>query len=256
MEIPLSPTLSPLVPRGERENLCRYQWGQRGGGTVHQPHPTSHALVASPGGGSSFERAARDPEWNSAQAYGRCGVVDLGGVEHLPCGVLRPRVRENLPAWLLLRILQATPEELAAVERLLPAEPLADAQPHIAPGCPFPSPQAACPPGAPAALIEGDPASGHFCIRFAPAGECRPDRLRPLLRLCRAPPEALAAVERLLAGGALAGRGAARREFPANARRGERVFSGRPGARPGLRVPEGGQALEGAFRRRRAVLPG
>src|SRR5512135_383426 len=68
VEIPLSPTLSPLVPRGERENLCRYQWGQRGGGRVHQPHPTSHALVASPGGGSAFERAARDPEWNSAQA--------------------------------------------------------------------------------------------------------------------------------------------------------------------------------------------
>ena len=31
VEIPLSPALSPLVPRGGRGNLCGYQWGPAGG---------------------------------------------------------------------------------------------------------------------------------------------------------------------------------------------------------------------------------
>ena len=54
VEIPLSPALSPLVPRGERGNLCRYQWALAGERAREAPGPATTAqicggLLARPG---------------------------------------------------------------------------------------------------------------------------------------------------------------------------------------------------------------
>ncbi len=43
VEIPLSPSLSPLVPHGERENLCKYDFGMSGCSGASSPSGTACA---------------------------------------------------------------------------------------------------------------------------------------------------------------------------------------------------------------------
>jgi hypothetical protein len=63
---------------------------------------------------------------------------------------------------LRLQLLQATPEQLEAIGRFLGGKPLLDPQPN---------PSLVRPAGALNAVIEGDPGSGQFSIRFTPANE-------------------------------------------------------------------------------------
>jgi hypothetical protein len=83
------------------------------------------------------------------------------------------QVNATLSKALLLQLRQATPEQLAAIERYLAGQPLSDLgqNPQRArwPAA-AESPQ---PAGGLTATIEGDPASGRFCIRVLPAKEAR-----------------------------------------------------------------------------------
>jgi hypothetical protein len=76
-------------------------------------------------------------------------------------------MRESLPTRLLLMLVEATPDKLAAVERFL-ADQTVPVTKRTSP-----------PEGDPAsrklrASVEGDPSSGNFCIRVAPANEASP----------------------------------------------------------------------------------
>lgn len=72
---------------------------------------------------------------------------------------------------LLLQILQATPEQLAAIERFLAGRPLPDSQENPAPACSETASQSPRSTNGHTAAIEGDPATGRFCIRVLPANE-------------------------------------------------------------------------------------
>ena len=79
--------------------------------------------------------------------------------------------REALLGKLLRQLPQATLEKLTAIERFLAGQPLPDPQQNSVPARPPAPPQMASRAGAFRAAIEGDPASGRFCIRFVPANE-------------------------------------------------------------------------------------
>ena len=73
--------------------------------------------------------------------------------------------------WLLLLFLQAMPEQLAAIEDILTGKAFPDYQQSLPRTqqlalSPSPSPASAL-----KVAIEGDPVTGHFCIRFASPGE-------------------------------------------------------------------------------------
>jgi hypothetical protein len=72
---------------------------------------------------------------------------------------------------LQLQLRQATPEQLAAIERFLTGQPLPDPQQNPSQARRPVSAQFAHSAGGLTAAIEGDPASGHFCIRVSPASE-------------------------------------------------------------------------------------
>ena len=97
--------------------------------------------------------------------------MGLNCSEDLPGSISLERVRETLPARLWLQLRQAPPEKLAAIECLLAGAPLPDAQQNSPSATPPASSQFLRPERALNAAIEGDPASGRFCIRFAPANE-------------------------------------------------------------------------------------
>jgi hypothetical protein len=77
-------------------------------------------------------------------------------------------VSDCLSAKQLLELLQDIPEKLTASQRLLAQQLSADPQQNPA-ASPLRAPAGSPRPGALAATIEGDPASGSFCIRVAPA---------------------------------------------------------------------------------------
>lgn len=81
----------------------------------------------------------------------------------------RKRVLDSAQAKLLLELLQDIPEKLTAAQRLLAQELSADPQQNQPTSLVR---AAAGPPGAGAlaAIIEGDPRSGSFCIRVVPSG--------------------------------------------------------------------------------------
>jgi hypothetical protein len=76
------------------------------------------------------------------------------------------RMTEALPTRLLLQLAQATPDQLAAVARFLAGEPLPEPQgsPALATGS----------VGDLKVTLEGDPATGQFCIRVRRAGDSPP----------------------------------------------------------------------------------
>ena len=80
-------------------------------------------------------------------------------------------MRETFPTKLLLQLLQTTPEKLVAIERFLAGQPLSDPQGSSPPASQPACSQVARPAAGLSAAIEGDPASGHFCIRVTPADE-------------------------------------------------------------------------------------
>ena len=73
----------------------------------------------------------------------------------------------------LLELLQDVPEKLAAVQRFLAQQSSAGRQQNPA-DKPLPAPAQAPGPGPLTATIEGDPASGCFCIRFVGANGGNP----------------------------------------------------------------------------------
>jgi hypothetical protein len=74
----------------------------------------------------------------------------------------------------LLAYLERNPEKLAAMLCLVAGESLPHPQGAASSAGSFPAPQRGHLPGNLAAVVEGDPASGCFCIRFAPSGAAVP----------------------------------------------------------------------------------
>src|ERR1017187_3837689 len=80
-------------------------------------------------------------------------------------------MRESLPTRLLQQLSQATPEQLVAIGGFLEGQGFPDCQQGPAPNQPPDIPQFPPPAGGFKVAVEGDPTSGAFSIRIAPADE-------------------------------------------------------------------------------------